>query len=386
MSILRKRRKKSRLIEEIANSKAKHASSESGKRSNEERLYLARRKTFRLAVLYSTALLLTLWWVPLAGPILAGYLGGRKAGGRWVALRAALIPVIFIGVTANLVLLGILPRIDLGREIGIFFLAVSPGLYYSLAPGIIPVIAAFAAIHGALGLGANGYLIITVIMAYMGGMVSEKMEVLAELGSKKKSSKGAKSAGESSGDDGKFMFRKQRAQKSGFAKVADGIKKLGRAPAPVENYPANTSARTSKGRDGWVRKDKSAPADAGTDARTEGLPTASSNPRYTARHTVNSSSERTAGRQYRTISSGSVSQNGGSKVTDMHPRGNAPDGVDSVRRAQYVHKPAMSRAIIDRAVKSYHSEKGTKAPGSVEDSGDKCQMGMSHRQNEWDSL
>jgi len=45
------------------------------------------------AVMYSLLLLATLWWLPILGPIIVGYITGRKAGGPFKGLVAMAIPV-----------------------------------------------------------------------------------------------------------------------------------------------------------------------------------------------------------------------------------------------------------------------------------------------------
>jgi hypothetical protein len=39
-----------------------------------------------------------LFWLPLIGPFLAGFVGGKKAGGVLAAIAAVLIPVVVLGV------------------------------------------------------------------------------------------------------------------------------------------------------------------------------------------------------------------------------------------------------------------------------------------------
>lgn len=45
------------------------------------------------AVIYSIVLLSTLWWIPIVGPIIIGYITGRKAGGPLKGLIAMAIPI-----------------------------------------------------------------------------------------------------------------------------------------------------------------------------------------------------------------------------------------------------------------------------------------------------
>jgi len=49
--------------------------------------------SFGEAVIYSGVLLLTLWWIPILGPIIIGYITGRKSGGPLKGLVAMAIPI-----------------------------------------------------------------------------------------------------------------------------------------------------------------------------------------------------------------------------------------------------------------------------------------------------
>ncbi len=50
--------------------------------------------SFGEAVIYSSVLLITLWWIPVLGPIIIGYITGRKSGGPIKGLVAMAIPII----------------------------------------------------------------------------------------------------------------------------------------------------------------------------------------------------------------------------------------------------------------------------------------------------
>lgn len=50
------------------------------------------------AVLWMAFLSLLLFWLPVFGPLIAGFVGGRSAGGVGNALLAALLPTIVLGV------------------------------------------------------------------------------------------------------------------------------------------------------------------------------------------------------------------------------------------------------------------------------------------------
>ena len=75
------------------------------------------------AMLWMIGLSILLFWLPTIGPLIAGFVGGRKAGGIGAAFVAAIIPAILVGVL--LVLLGTLvdlPIIGALVGAGLFFI------------------------------------------------------------------------------------------------------------------------------------------------------------------------------------------------------------------------------------------------------------------------
>src|SRR2546426_9390446 len=48
------------------------------------------------AMKYVLALSVLLWWLPTIGQMIAGYIGGRRAGGQWRGGGAGVAPVAFI--------------------------------------------------------------------------------------------------------------------------------------------------------------------------------------------------------------------------------------------------------------------------------------------------
>jgi hypothetical protein len=51
-----------------------------------------------------TVLSIVLFWLPVIGPLVAGYVGGRKAGSLPKALVAALLPAVVLGLLVGLLL------------------------------------------------------------------------------------------------------------------------------------------------------------------------------------------------------------------------------------------------------------------------------------------
>ncbi|MEM4277431.1 MAG: hypothetical protein QXQ13_08130, partial [Thermoplasmata archaeon] len=50
--------------------------------------------SFWSASKYVLVLSLVLWWLPMFGQMIAGYVGGRRAGGPWKGVAAAILPVV----------------------------------------------------------------------------------------------------------------------------------------------------------------------------------------------------------------------------------------------------------------------------------------------------
>ncbi len=128
-----------------------------------------------------------LWWLPQsAGYMVAGYVGGRRAGSPWRAVIASLIPVIIIfGVSAAYDNGYARPQID--------FLAGLPASVANAVGGAIPFLQPYTefvvqylttfvlALQTLFGMGTNGYMV-TVAFAYIGGIVADQTR--REIGAK----------------------------------------------------------------------------------------------------------------------------------------------------------------------------------------------------------
>lgn len=114
--------------------------------------------------------------MPTFGQMIAGYVGGRRAGGPWKGVLAALIPVAIFLTVVGMASHGILTN-------EISFVANLPSYVGSGISAHVPVLAPyieFITVYVAtfveslsltLKFGLNGYLV-TVIFAYIGGIVS----------------------------------------------------------------------------------------------------------------------------------------------------------------------------------------------------------------------
>jgi hypothetical protein len=119
-----------------------------------------------------------LWWVQPAGPMIAGYVGGRRAGSPIKAVVAAMMPVFAIFV-ANVAY----AHNFAGHQVDFVAalpMAVSDGVA-SILPFLVPYkefmvsyMKGFVeALSTTFGMGTNGYLMV-VIFAYIGGLIAEQ--------------------------------------------------------------------------------------------------------------------------------------------------------------------------------------------------------------------
>lgn len=129
---------------------------------------------------YMLTFSLLLWWLPTLGQMIAGYVGGRKTGGPWKGVAAAVIPVILIFGVSYLSDSGVLnEQIQYVASVPSTIAgAVATGVPV-LAPYIefiVEYLAAFvAALKMTFAAGLNGYLV-TIIFAYIGGVVGQQVK------------------------------------------------------------------------------------------------------------------------------------------------------------------------------------------------------------------
>ncbi len=60
------------------------------------------------AAMYALMLYVCLWWLPLFGPMVAGYVVGRKAGSPWKGVAASLAPLLAYLLLRQLVMAGVI--------------------------------------------------------------------------------------------------------------------------------------------------------------------------------------------------------------------------------------------------------------------------------------
>lgn len=134
---------------------------------------------FWSGVKYVVILSALLWWLPLFGPMLAGYVGGRRTGGPKKGLLAAILGLIVIGS----VHLAFTNQMFPSQVQGLFALPSS----LVAAAYDVPALASympflemywtsfFSAILGGLPYSSNSY-VLTAIFAYIGGIIAVDKE------------------------------------------------------------------------------------------------------------------------------------------------------------------------------------------------------------------
>lgn len=132
--------------------------------------------SFWSAMKYVLILSLFLWWLPLFGQMIAGYVGGRKAGGPWRGVLAAIIPIIAIFVIITAFETGIFPQ-------EIFGVNIAPSALFASISAAIPFLGPYldftreyvsqfvATLEGSSPYEMNSYLL-TLVFAYVGGIIA----------------------------------------------------------------------------------------------------------------------------------------------------------------------------------------------------------------------
>src|SRR6266704_1561412 len=135
-----------------------------------------------------------LWWIQPAGPMIAGYVGGRRAGSPIKAVIAALMPIAAIYI-AN----AAYAHNFASHQID--FVASLPMVVSDGASSILPFLAPYKdfmvaymrgfveALTTTFGMGTNGYLMV-IIFAYIGGLIAEQTRRELTFGSGSGSSVG----------------------------------------------------------------------------------------------------------------------------------------------------------------------------------------------------
>ena len=134
--------------------------------------------SFWSAVKYSFILTVLLWWLPVLGQMVAGFVGGRRAGKPWKGVLAALVPLTIIFALTLLVEEGVLPTVIAGID-------WSPSAILERLGEIIPLMSPYIVfvqmyltsfidtIQITSGVRMDVY-IITAAFAYIGGILADQ--------------------------------------------------------------------------------------------------------------------------------------------------------------------------------------------------------------------
>jgi len=132
--------------------------------------------SFWSASKYVLILSLMLWWLPMFGQMIAGYVGGRRAGGPWKGVIAAIVPVVCLYAVMTGFDSGLLPS-------HMFGVAIAPAAIGASLNHNVPFISPYlqfsseyigSFVNGLAGsspYGINTY-VLTVAFAYVGGVLA----------------------------------------------------------------------------------------------------------------------------------------------------------------------------------------------------------------------
>ncbi|ROO29333.1 hypothetical protein [Salinisphaera japonica] len=96
--------------------------------------FLMQKGSISLAIVWMVVISLVLFWLPVAGPLLAGFVGGRTAGSVGRGIWAAILPTVIL----CLILLGAGTALTGLPVIGVI---ASISLFLVIAIQLIPLIA-----------------------------------------------------------------------------------------------------------------------------------------------------------------------------------------------------------------------------------------------------
>jgi hypothetical protein len=134
--------------------------------------------SFWSAVKYISILTILLWWLPIFGQMIAGYVGGRRAGSPGKAVLAAMIPLIAILAITLAFDSGLIPSYVNG-------IAINPQTLFSNIKNEVPFIGPYltfvtmyisnlmGAVQSITLLRVDNY-IVTIAFAYIGGIIADQ--------------------------------------------------------------------------------------------------------------------------------------------------------------------------------------------------------------------
>ena len=128
------------------------------------------------AVKYGSVLMFLLWWIPIFGPMIAGYVAGRRAGTPLKGIFAMSVPLAVVFFVATMVSIKVIPTFWFGVDMG-------PEAIFGALASAMPVFGPFAnfttgylesfigTIQGTSGVRVDFY-ILGIAFAYIGGAMA----------------------------------------------------------------------------------------------------------------------------------------------------------------------------------------------------------------------
>jgi hypothetical protein len=128
------------------------------------------------AVKYGSILMFLLWWIPIFGPMIAGYVAGRRAGSPIKGVFAVSIPLAIVFFVATMVTIKIVPTVWFGIDL-------APEAIFAELGKAVPVIGPLAnfttgylqsfigTIQGSSGVRLD-FFILAIAFAYIGGAMA----------------------------------------------------------------------------------------------------------------------------------------------------------------------------------------------------------------------
>ncbi|QLH75107.1 MAG: hypothetical protein HPY73_06420 [Methanomassiliicoccales archaeon] len=123
------------------------------------------------AVKYAFVLTFALWWLPIVGPMIAGYITGRKAGKAWVGVFAALIALLSVTIVSMVLNSGVAGEEGTADGMKEWLVTIAPifGPYFDFADQYMHYY--IGAIQISTGVHLDIY-ILTIAFAYIGGAIA----------------------------------------------------------------------------------------------------------------------------------------------------------------------------------------------------------------------
>jgi len=131
------------------------------------------------AMKYAFVLTFALWWLPIVGPMVAGYITGRRAGKAWIGVICATAALLAVSIITLILGAGVLGDNSTTSSLKDWLVAAAPVFepYFDFADQYISYY--LGAIEISTGVHVDIY-ILTIAFAYIGGAVAT--QTWAEMG------------------------------------------------------------------------------------------------------------------------------------------------------------------------------------------------------------